>query len=363
MKFILIAVLLQCASLVNAGDNIIIYKNKPLSFVVFDFSTKAAPKGFGAETSSVIKNSLTQEKSFNLIKPDENPAEKSIGPDCDAECLSDLNLKYTDSIFVTGSIAMYEIKTGEKKVSKYVVEDIKAEKYILTVNVIDLKSGKTDLSYKKEITTKVLVADEARVIASDIKDFYLKKIAAKNDIPEEKPEKIKSDQIFIFRGLALMPAFLYSAGSYSNIADYGYGLSFNSNSGLARHKKIFFDLNFNAYLLSGTVKQIETALLSSVYLFSGYTFNPLNNFYISPSMGPGYNVHFIKGEKNPSGAGGDADNNWNLYFNPSMNFGVEAAYSFNGGYDLIFRPSWSMVFEQKGFSSYMMLNLGVRMLF
>ncbi len=340
MKYRLMILILIKAFYLQASEN-------KYPVIINNFTTSNLASSHAVNAVSIIRNNLSGKKFF-IISP--NELELNL-QDCDKDCIYKISQMHPNALFISGSITRIENIIGEKRISKYLVEDLKEEKYLFTVKVINLQTNSTDIFFEREFPNTKEISLEAEKIAGEINQFYSIETPDTPEIEqiEEKPP------FFVYTGFSIMPAYLKTAGDYKNIADGGYGISSSLYASTSKLEQLYIALNINAFSLQNTQDRIDSAYMFSSHLVAGYKFNIYKNIKLSPLAGPGYTFHYIDGDRNSTGSSTS-----DFYYNPSFIMGAETSWSFTENYELIFRPSWGIFFEENSNPHYMLLNLGIR---
>lgn len=343
MKYILILLIVLHSLFLFADEN-------RTGCLIADFTTINTPTQIGVKSTSLFKAELS-ENYFYFI-PEEKESNTILSKlDCDSDCIIKLHSIYGDSIIITGSINRIENIIGEKKISRYLVEDLKEEKYIVTVKVINLKNNSIEHFFEKELFNTKDIETEVKIIAREINQFY----KIETPVPHESEQIEIKSPFLILSGFSIMPAYLKTFGDYKNIAKEGYGISASLSASILRFEHLYLGLNINTILFPNTRGTIDSAYMFSPHLMAGYTFNIYKNIKLLSLAGFGYIFHYIDGGKNITGS-----DNADFYYNPSLIMGMETSWSFAKNFELIFRPSWGIFFEQNNSFCYMLLNLGIR---
>lgn len=343
MKYFLIVFILFQASLIHANQN-------KIPCLVINFRTYDTPATEGANVASLIKAGLSDNSFYFLQESDEVRVILSES-DCSLDCIEKLQKIYPDALVITGSVKRIENTIGEKKISKYLVEELKEEKYIFSVKVINLKKNQVDLLFEEEFPgIKELKTETAR-IALEINNFYKVEKPIVNE-PEKNEDKTP---FLVLTGFSIMPAYLKTAGSYKKIAEQGYGLSAGLKASTSWIDNFFLGIRASSFMLTETKDKIDSAYMFSSHLIAGYTFDIYKSIKVSPLAGPGYIFHYINGTR-----GSTESKSSEFYYNPSFNAGVEISWLFAEKYEVIFLPSWGVFFEQNSNPHYMLLNIGIR---
>lgn len=304
----------------------------------------------------IITTDLTKNSEFLLIKfvkPEDNFKDTDF--DCDNACLMKIKEKTGADIFITGTLAKYDLKAEKQTDSRYLAQKVNTARYLLTVKTYDLNARKTDLLINKEFYDTGMLKAEGRIISAQISSFYMKKTGPpqKTAIQAEGPVPSPLNR------LAIMPSYLYATGDYSSVAGDAAGLALDADREFLSGSLIL-TVNLNLFMLRDKLENIESGYLASGNLFAGYPFNPYSNLYIIPFAGPGYSFHIINGTK--SGAD-PVEKNWDLYYNPTVSGGVETSWFFTPEYSLVLKPSWGVLFEKETRSQYITVSLGLKIHF
>ena len=358
MRYVIILFLVLCnITFLQAGETV----RNARSVTVLDFSADGITASYGKRFATLLRENLRSDKNY-IVKPGKRQS-IAIPSECNDDCLAKMKTAYDSEIIVAGTVEIFEIKKGTRKVSKYLYEDIKEERYRLQVRAISVTRNKPDLMLRRESIRKDRLNSEMIKIAAEIRRYYSPTIEFEKSSEISSSSEVVSENLFPIKGFTFMPSFLHAQGRYTGIAGNGYGLAFYISSHVNRHDGFYVDANMNTFMLGDTYEKIESAFLSSFYLHAGYRFRLFGNFILSPVLGPGYNFHIIKGERKAGIDGTESGDSWNVYYNPSVNFGIETSAAFIGASELVFRPSRSLLFDNSGTAGYYMFNFGIRILY
>ena len=171
--YIIILLLLFSTSLPINGDDKT--ADKKLSFTIVPIHEPAISNTFLNSVSDTIKKYLKNEDLF-IIKNQAKDDEKIVFNNCIRNnCIDELRSTASDGIVILISLSNYEIKTGEKYISKYITESIVETRFTIHVAAIDLLSSNYDLLFKKTSSQTEKIISETNIIGSEIREFYLKK--------------------------------------------------------------------------------------------------------------------------------------------------------------------------------------------
>ncbi len=350
-------------------------KNEQLIFAITTLSSINLQSGIGEKFSDSIRTRLQMEKSFMVDEAILQPEKEFITECSNGKCPQSFLDQYRGKIVIIGSITRIIYKIGEKPISKYAIEDLMDEKFILSMQVVDTRTGKIDLSIKKEFAAAALLDAEAGKISNEIRDYYFKApvkpvIKAKEEEKikskevekniEKKSEK-KSERIFAVSGIGIAPAFIIPLEKFARMSDFGFGGEVEVFFSFLKYRNIYLNLGLEFYGLNPTRDNIKSDWILSPRISAGYIFTIAGNFFITPYMQAGYIFQFVNGDINA--APGSASFNYKneIFYNPSFGIGAEIGYRINSRIQLYLSPSYHFFIEQNSVFHFMKINIGIRM--
>lgn len=161
-------ILLLCPFSLNAGENNI----HNLTFTLLTIPASDIPDDLNTESILKIKNPLLNE-GYHL--DDYRPGfDESINFDncIKKDCVKDIRNFFPGKIVITISITSAEVKIGQKRISKYMVEDITETRYTIYAFTNDPSKDKYDLTFKKTFLDPKSLLKEAESIGLKIGEFY-----------------------------------------------------------------------------------------------------------------------------------------------------------------------------------------------
>ena len=165
--------LLLSASLpINGDDKAAVNK---LTFTIAAIKEAAISNTFLNTVSETIKKHLKDEDSFLINNQTKNNERITFNNCIRNNCIDDLRNAAPNGIVILISLSAYEIKTGEKYISRYITENITETRFTLHVAAIDLAGAGNDLMFKKTSAQTEKIISEANIIGKEIGEFYLNK--------------------------------------------------------------------------------------------------------------------------------------------------------------------------------------------
>ena len=341
-------------------------ETEKLSFIIFNLKTNNCPIALGTQFSTIIKNRIVEENSFQL----KDPASPLSGDFNEATCINsdcspEMKKIYSDGIVIVGTITRTEFKTGERPISKYAVEVLKTDTYLLNLFVINMQDTAYDFTYEQEFFNNQDLMTKADEIAQEIKKYYVNKKIVKPLVAEKKKERSKSQFGYSIAGISVSPSILLPFGKYLNMIKYGYGLDVDLKGIILPYASIFITPKLGFYNLQESRENIKSGQMLSLYINAGCSFQVYKYVTLSPYIGIGYVFQFIYGDKNAVQP--DANGNYTFkqefYYNPSMDLGLDLAYSISEKYQVVISPAYRFFADHKSISSFALLNLGMRLNF
>lgn len=102
------------------------------------------------------------------------------------ECVKELRDTAPNGINIIVSVTAQEVKTGQRRVSRYLVEDVTEKKYTIRVISSDPAKNRYDLNFKRALVDSDRINQDAEMIGAEIGKFYI------NSRPVEKTLRQKS---------------------------------------------------------------------------------------------------------------------------------------------------------------------------
>ncbi len=126
------------------------------------------------EVSMIIQKYLLEDVFFRINDKTVLNNKITIANCLKKECAAELKGITPEGVVIMISVTAVEIKTGEKRLSRYVVEDITEMRYTVHVSTADLQKEKYDLVFRSTYTNTSKLLDEAERIGEKIREFYIK---------------------------------------------------------------------------------------------------------------------------------------------------------------------------------------------
>jgi len=262
------------------------------------------------------------------------------------QCVRQLAGVTPDGVIVIISITSEEVKIGEKRLTRYMVEDLIEKRYILHIVSADLLKEKYDLEFTETFNNNSKLLNEADLIGGKIREYYMKR----------KPE-IKPACLYNTTGVSLNISMIYPSGSFGNIADYGYGIDTVLNGFSPLLPAITINPGISFYSLESSESNINSAYMFLPEISFGYIFTLTKKITLSPVFGLGYSFMFIDGITDTDSGNSGTD----FYYNPEFKVGIETSFILTENYSLLFDASYSCIAERSSILYFSSFNLGIRM--
>lgn len=153
----------------NAGEET---KTQSLTFTVVSMSDYDVPDYLNKDSIVKIKNPL---KNDGLILNDYRPGfDESINFDncIKRDCVQKIRDVFPKDNVIIISINSAEVKIGQRRISRYMVEDITEIRYTLYVFTACPSKEKYELTFKRTFLDPAKLLKEAELIGVKIGEFY-----------------------------------------------------------------------------------------------------------------------------------------------------------------------------------------------
>lgn len=168
-KIVFFYILLILPLCLTAGGN---NNTENLTFTVLTIPVNDIPDDLNTESILKIKNPLISQ-GYHL--DDYRPGfDENINFDncIKKECISDIKDFFPGKVVIIIAITSAEVKIGQKRISRYLVEDITETRYTIYVFTDDPVKEKYDLTFKRTFLDSQKLLKEAEIIGLKIGEFY-----------------------------------------------------------------------------------------------------------------------------------------------------------------------------------------------
>ncbi len=349
----LIFILLTISSSLNAAE-----KEKPLKLIFTPIIISGGNQSghLPDEVSMIIQKYLLEEDFFLINDKFVLTDEITFNNCLKKQCAAQLKAITPEGIVILISVITTEVKIGEKKLSRYIVEDITETRYTVNVSTVDIQKEKYDLVYTSTFNNTVKLLDYAESTGEKIRDYYIKrKPAVRADAAAAEKGKASTD-FYDITGVSLNLSMIYPFGRMSDIADYGYGYEIALNGLSKIFPYITINPGFSSYSMVSSNSNIKFAYMFLPELTFGYNIALTEKISLSPIAGIGYSLMLVDGKRanNPGSTG------TNLYYNPEFKAGLEASYTLSEDYSLLFKTTICSIAERSSMLLFSSFNLGIR---
>lgn len=320
-----------------------------LSVAVFDLRTINCPESLGGELAEILRDELSVRYGFKIIRT----AVSGEAINCHTiQDAIEYGRRLNADKSIIGSVRMIKREHSEKSLK------ISQEAYIITIRTVNLDTGREEDHYR--ITSERF--DLRRGIISIAKELRTRDRDRAFDEALTAEDKENFVSNLYLKGLSLSAAYLKTRGDYSEIAEYGYGLTLNLLSNIIPHNNAILILSLGLYLTEVNQENIESAQIVSATLNMGYSVTLNNYLAITPHAGIGYIAHVVKGDKNGADSLGDYSYSREYLFDPSITAGCEIDFALSRKYHIAITPSYTIFFEEETTGQYLGISMGIKML-
>jgi len=149
--------------------------NERLSFAPVTLKGNNIPPALMNDVLMTIITRLRCEDYFSIIRNlpgiDKITYDRCMRNQCIAE-LTDID---PGGIVIIISLEARDVKTGEKQISRYLIEEIKETRYTIHVITADISKPEYELVFKKTFNSRSLVVNEAEIIGKAIMEYYIQR--------------------------------------------------------------------------------------------------------------------------------------------------------------------------------------------
>lgn len=183
---LLACVLLIFSISLNAQE---LKEHNSLAFTPIKIPSEIVSDFFLDEVSGIIKKNLEGEPFFVIRDLYNQYSEITFNNCIKNQCTAELPNAVSEGIVIMIGINTYTLKTGERKVSRYVTEDITENRYTLYISTAEILKDHYDLEFSGTFKKKSQLLKEADLIGKKIRGFYIKRK------PKTKKEVIETDKV------------------------------------------------------------------------------------------------------------------------------------------------------------------------
>ena len=330
-----------------------IQKRERLVFTAIKISGENSPDSLLNEASMIIKKNLKGEDYFIINDLYNTEAKITFAGCIKKQCIAELPNAVSEGIVIIISIKTDTVKTGERQLSRYVIEDITENRYTIYVSTAELLKESYDLEFTGTFTERSKLLNETDLIGKKIREYYLKRK------PEIKKEEIKenvSSAYYDISGVSFSLSRIKPAGSFNGIADDGFGGNIELNGVLQLFPVLSVNPGLSFYSLNPSNSNINSAYMLLPEITFGYNFIIDEDLTLTPLIGAGYSLMSVDGTTDDDLEDGGS----NFYYNPVLKAGVEGVYFLADEYSLICSISYNCIVENDSVLYFRSFNLGIR---
>lgn len=300
------------------------------------------------ELYRAVLSSLSGNKKTGKTVPVPELKNPRSGKCGDLKCVTELCARNGMDYLVVVKIRRKEaVRVGDY--NKYLMKKDSGTVYSVSVRITDIAAKKTRQVFSENTISSDSVKAGIKKIHSSINKYF-------SGVKLCADDKQSDDSSFLtLYGISVSGTVLRPSGSYSDIADTGYGADIRFSSFIAGIKEFNLSLDLNAAYLVPEEERIESAYFFSPQVLAGYSFTVTENFSVMPYAGAGYVFHLIDGKKK-----GSEENSSDFYYNPAVSAGLEFSYNIVPGSSIVLSPACTCFFEQDDTGMYLMVSAGYR---
>jgi len=218
----------------------------------------------------------------------------------------------------------------------------KIDKYIIVIKIINIANGKIEGSYKAEAAKESNLDDAVTLIVEKIIfDF-------------------RSEEYFSY---SLSPCYIMTAGDFSDLADWGYGINtnFSINNLFFHHSVLTLSLGF--YSFEGADESIDFITMIPSALYFGYSYSMFMNISISPYIGFGYLLNMMNFDKNGVDQFGNYKYSRKLYHDPLISARCDIDYRLSPFFHIFISPVYTVFIEKERTGQLFGSNFGIKIFY
>lgn len=325
-------------------------KESSLPTVFFNLKLINCDQETGALINDGIRKELHGIRYLNLISLDEMTRsldQKDIAACSDKNCTIKLAKKLKAKRVIIGSVTK-EIRATKEEMGKegefkYIYEVKKQEFYVIRIELIDVPEKET-LSHFEEKSIKTNIRKSIDSIIQKMQSFY------KPPAPKAPPK--------LTPWLSLSGSCMAPFGSFSKITDAAGGITLDFGLKHMGVPNTYCKISGSYYFLSHKMGNVTEFQSGQVSAMGGYSFPLPMGFSITPSIGAGCQIHYIKDYDKADKLLGRPVKN--TYIDPLVVIKLEGAYEIYKGLNVILTPGYTLFFEKGQLGQYMNIDLGMK---
>jgi hypothetical protein len=264
---------------------------------VIDFDVQGSDKSIGVAYSRALHASLRNKANIDLVSLDDiDSAARRAEP---GKIIDELKAMKVDLV-VTGRVTLLKEFVGKKQVSEFVDKNIERTSYWVEIEIINAATGAVDNKLQDRVEDLNKFQTSAIGIAATIEKLY--PVVIKEE-PKKEPEKAEAAKAAepkkSFEVIGGLSSDL-GLGGFSDLHQSGIGLGFAFRTDIGSVKTM---ASTDFLYVSSSLGYVKS--ISSFNLFANagyYDFTVFNSVIITPYVGLGTIVHYIKddGKNDPS---------------------------------------------------------------
>lgn len=335
---------------VTVNDANVTKKKSEILTVFFDLQLKNCDAETGALINAIIRKQLAGVQNLKLISQDEVSKVydyKKDGSCFEKKCANKYSRKMNAQMAIIGSITK-DIRAIKEQMGKegelqYLYEMKKHEYYTVKVDLVDVlyddQSARFVVGAKKNEVRKAI--DD---LITKINEKY-KHLKAKGP-PQLTP------------WISLSASCIVPHGKFSKIIKAAEGITVDVGLKNILIANTYCKLSGSYYFLSQPMPGVKKFSSAQVSFMGGYTFQLPNRFSITPSIGAGCHIHYLRDYELLNKILGRR--NKTTYIDPLISVKCEGAYEFYKGLYLILTPGYTVFFEGNQAGNYVSIDLGMK---
>ncbi len=340
---------------VAMNDTKVTKKNSPkdssrIPTVFFDLQLKNCDTEMGTLINNTIRKQLTGIQNLNLISIDEMNTvydSKKDGICSDKKCAKRYGRKLDAQMAIIGKITK-DIRANKEQMGKegelqYLYEVKKYDFYTIKIDLIDILNDEQSSAFiagakKNEVHRAI---DE---IITKINEKY-------RHLKAKGPPKLTP-------WISVSASCIVPHGRFSQIIKAAEGITLDIGLKNFLAANTYCKLSGSYYFSSQQVSCIKQFNSAQVSFMGGYSFSLPAGFSITPSIGAGCHIHYLRDYEQLNKILGQRIKR--TYIDPLVTIKCEGAYEFYKGLHLILTPGYTIFFEGNRMGNYVNIDLGMK---
>lgn len=318
--------------------------------VYFDLQLKNCDAEMGGIINDTIKKQLTGILNLGLIPQDEmikvyDPRRDK--PCADKRCAVRYGRKLDAQMAIIGTIRK-DIRAVKEQMGKegelqYLYEVKKHDFYSIRVDLVDILND--------DQSSKFMVSAKKNEVRRAIDDLISKINEKYKHLKTKSPPKLTP-------WISLSASCIVPHGRFGKIIKAGEGITVDVGLKNILIANTYCKLSGSYYFLSQPMPGVKKFNSAQVSVMGGYSFQLPNRFSITPSIGAGCHIHYLRDYEMLNKVLGRK--NKKTFIDPLIVIKCEGAFQVYKGLNLILTPGYTVFFEGNNTGNYVNIDLGMK---